>query len=90
MIDKLKEITAHFELLEAQMADGVLINDQASYIAVAKEHRHLSPIVKKARKYILIHEQMNDDQEILDGDDDELKEIAQAEIEEFQLSLGTL
>ena len=47
MIDKLKEITAHFESLEAQMADGVLINDQASYIAVAKKHRHLSPIVKK-------------------------------------------
>ncbi len=31
MIDKLKEITAHFESLETQMADGVLINDQASY-----------------------------------------------------------
>ena len=90
MIEKLKEITAHFESLEAQMADGVLINDQASYTVVAKEHRHLSPIVEKARKYILIDEQRNDDQEILDGDDDELKEIAQAEIEELQLSMDTL
>ena len=90
MIEKLKEITAHFESLEAQMADGVLINDQASYTVVAKEHRHLSPIVEKARKYILIDEQRNDDQEILDGDDDELKEIAQAEIEELQLSMHTL
>ena len=90
MIDKLKEITANYESLETQMADGVLINDQASYTVVAKEHRHLSPIVEKARKYILINEQMNDDQEILDGEDDELKEIAQAEIEELQLSLVTL
>ena len=55
MIEKLKEITAHFESLEAQMADGVLINDQTSYTVVAKEHRHLSPIVEKARKYLLIY-----------------------------------
>ena len=72
MIDKLKEITAHYESMEAQMADGVLISDQASYTAVAKEHRRLAPIVEKAREYVLIHKQMIDDNEILDGEDEEI------------------
>ena len=80
MIDKLKEIIIHFKSLETQMLDPELMNDQNRYTEMAKEHRRLGSIVEKSKVYISIQEQIDDDNEILAGDDDELKNIAQAEI----------
>ncbi len=88
MIDKLREIIIHFESLETQMLDPDLMNDQTRYTEVAKEHRRLAPIVEKSKVYIATQEQIDDDNEILAGDDEELKDIAQAEIEELQADLG--
>ena len=87
MIDKLKEIIIHFKSLETQMLDPELMNDQNRYTEMAKEHRRLGSIVEKSKVYISIQEQIDDDNEILAGDDDELKNIAQAEIEELQEAL---
>jgi peptide chain release factor 1 len=87
MIDKLREIIIHFESLETQMVDPDLMNDQTRYTEVAKEHRRLAPIVEKSKVYIATQEQIDDDNEILAGDDEELKDIAQAEIEELQADL---
>ncbi|MDD9880349.1 MAG: peptide chain release factor 1 [Candidatus Marinimicrobia bacterium] len=87
MIDKLREIIIHFESLETQMLDPDLMNDQTRYTEVAKEHRRLAPIVEKSKVYIATQEQIDDDNEILAGDDEELKDIAQAEIEELQADL---
>ena len=87
MIDKLKEIIIHFKSLETQMLDPKLMNDQNRYTEMAKEHRRLGSIVEKSKVYISIQEQIDDDNEILAGDDDELKNIAQAEIEELQEAL---
>jgi len=88
MIDKLREIIIHFESLETQMLDPDLMNDQTRYTEVAKEHRRLAPIVEKSKVYIATQEQIDDDNEILAGEDEELKDIAQAEIEELQADLG--
>ena len=88
MIDKLREIIIHFESLETQMLDPDLMNDLTRYTEVAKEHRRLAPIVEKSKVYIATQEQIDDDNEILAGDDEELKDIAQAEIEELQADLG--
>jgi len=87
MINKLKEIIVHFKSLETQMLDPELMNDQNRYTEMAKEHRRLGSIVEKSKVYISIQEQIDDDNEILSGDDDELKDIAQAEIEELQEAL---
>ena len=87
MIDKLREIIIHYESLETQMLDPDLMNDQTRYTEVAKEHRRLAPIVEKSKVYIATQEQIDDDNEILAGEDEELKDIAQAEIEELQADL---
>ena len=70
------------------MLDPDLMNDQTRYTEVAKEHRRLAPIVEKSKVYIATQEQIDDDNEILAGEDEELKDIAQAEIEELQADLG--
>ena len=90
MIDKLKEIIAHFESLELKMADPNLVNDQKLYTESAREHRRLSPIVEKSHQFIKITNQIDDDINILNSDDKDLKEIAKAEIEDLQTSLEKL
>lgn len=90
MIDKLKDIITHFESLETQMVDPKLLNNQSRYIEVAKEHRRFGPIIEKSKEYISVQEQIDDDNEILAGDDLELKSIAQAEITELEEALSEL
>ena len=90
MIDKLKEIIAHFKSLEKKMADPSLINDQKLYTEMAREHRRLSPIVEKSNQFISVSNQLNDDIEILKSDDNDLKEIAKTEIEELNKDLEKL
>ena len=90
MIDKLKEIIAHFNSLENKMADTSLINDQKLYTEMAKEHRRLSPIVEKSNQYLIIADQIEDDLVILDSNDKDLKDIAKSEIEDLEQSLTKL
>lgn len=90
MIDKLKGIIAHFESLELKMADPNLVNDQKLYTESAREHRRLSPVVEKSNQFIKITNQIDDDINILNSDDKELKEIAKAEIDDLQISLEKL
>ena len=90
MIDKLKEIIAHFESLELKMADPNFVNDQKLYTESAREHRRLSPIVEKSNQFINISNQIEDDNNFLNSDDKDLKEIAKAEIEDLQTSLEKL
>jgi len=90
MIDKLKEIIAHFASLELKMADPNFVNDQKLYTESAREHRRLSPIVEKSNQFIKITNQVEDDNNILNSDDKDLKEIVKAEIEDLQISLEKL
>ena len=90
MIDKLKEIISHFESLELKMADPNFVNDQKLYTESAREHRRLSPIVEKSNQFIKITNQVEDDNNILNSDDKDLKEIVKAEIEDLQISLEKL
>lgn len=90
MIKRLKEIISHFEELEQSMADPDILMDQAKMTQVAKEHKKLVPVVKKAREYIIINGQIEDDQEILAGDDPELKALVETELEGLEVSLNSL
>jgi peptide chain release factor 1 len=70
--------------------DPELLNNQSRYIEVAKEHRRFGPIIEKSKEYISVQEQIDDDNEILAGNDPELKGIAQAEIVELEETLSEL
>ncbi len=84
MIDKLKEIIIHFDDLEKQMLDPSLINDQNKYKEVTREHRRLIPIIEKSKIYISIYDQIDEDESILKGDDDELKNIVKDELDDLK------
>ncbi len=62
------------------MADPEIYGDQDKLTPIAIEHSAMEGIVNVGKVYISVLDQIADDKEILDGDDDDLKEIVQQEL----------
>ncbi len=80
MFEKLAEIKAHFDEVEARLSDGAVIADREAYSALMKEHKRLFPIVEKFKEYEKYSAQQAEAKELLDAEKDrELRELAEAE-----------
>ena len=90
MIDKVESIILDFEQLTDQMSQPNNIANIEKYTNLAKEHRRLSPIVKQGKEYIAIYKQIKDDEEILKGNDLELKEIVKEELSDLKIQLESI
>ena len=80
MRKKLEAIIAKHSHLAEQMADPEIYGDQDKLTPIAIEHSAMEGIVNVGKVYISVLDQIADDKEILDGDDDDLKEIVQQEL----------
>ncbi|MEH6359205.1 MAG: PCRF domain-containing protein, partial [Amylibacter sp.] len=80
--DKLIQITARFEFLEAKMADGSVGDDFAN---LSKEYSDLNPVVDKIKKYQKLISDISDAEEMLD--DADMKELAEEELPELKAAL---
>ena len=80
MKDKLISIIEKYNAIESQMADKDILSDPEKLKNIAKEYKQLEPIVKISREYLNLIDQIIDSEEILDGDDLELKEIAEEDL----------
>jgi len=78
--DKLISIIEKYNAIESQMADKDILSDPEKLKNIAKEYKQLEPIVKISREYLNLMDQIIDSEEILDGDDLELKEIAEEDL----------
>jgi len=77
---KLEAIIAKHAHLAEQMADPEIYGNQDKLTPIAIEHSAMEGIVNVGKAYISVLDQIADDKEILDGDDDDLKEIVQQEL----------
>ena len=84
MKEKIKTVIARHEELGNILADPDVMNDHNKLKVTAQEHSQLAPVVLKGQQYLVILQHIADDQEIIDGDDAELKEMAQEEILELK------
>ena len=84
MRDKLQTIIDKHSLLTEQLADPEIFNDQKKLTTTAKEHSALEDVVNVGKEYLAVLQNIEDDKSILDGDDVELKEIAQEELIELE------
>mgnify|MGYP000489369574 FL=1 len=80
MRKKLEAIIVKHAHLAEQMADPEIYGDQDKLTPIAIEHSAMEGIVNVGKLYISVLDQIADDKEILDGDDDDLKEIVQQEL----------
>lgn len=90
MKDKLAQIIARYNELEALLADPAIISDPERLKDIAREHRQAHAIVPKANQFLSLLEQLDEHNIIIDGDDDELKGLAAAELPELEQKLTDL
>lgn len=88
MFEKLAQIEKSYEDLTAQISSPEIMSDMKTYAKTMKQHRSLGEIVEKYREVKKLQEGLAGARELLDAaDDDEMREMAQAEIDEIEAKL---
>ena len=80
MIDKLQTIIERYDTLAELMSQPDAMHNMKAFTQLAREHSGLTELVELSKIYINTYKQLQDDEEILNGDDPELKELVRDEI----------
>jgi len=84
MLDKLLQLEDKYENLTALLMDPKVLSVQSDVQKYSKEHADLQPLVEKIREYKKIVADLESTEELLKSGDSELKELAQAELDELK------
>ena len=89
MFEKLAQIEKSYEDLTAQISSPEIMTDMKAYAKAMKQHSSLGEIVGKYREVRKLQEALAGARELLDAadDDDDMREMAQAEIDEIEAKL---
>jgi peptide chain release factor 1 len=79
MLDKLEAIKARFDQLGVALTNPAIVNDNKKFTATSKEYRSLEKIVNAYTDYRKLLNDIDFYKEALNGDDEELRELAKAE-----------
>ncbi len=86
----LEEKLARFEELERQLSDPEVLGNAQKMAAVAREHGSLAKLASKFRQFKKTQKQFAETKEMVDGDDAELTELAEAELPELKDQIESL
>jgi len=89
MFDRLEQLEARYEELGLQLSDPTIVNDQENYRKVSKQHRDMEPTVEKFREFRKLRNAVADAKAMLAESDPDLREMAQAELEDLEPKLAT-
>jgi len=85
MFDKLNDVENHYEELSTRLSDPAATSDMSEYQRIAKQHNDLTEIVTQYREYKDAIKQLHQTEEMLHGPlDDDMKELAQMELDELK------
>jgi peptide chain release factor 1 len=84
MLDKLEAIKARFEELGVALSNPDIVGDNNKYKQLSKEYRNLEKIVIVRNEYAKVLDYIEFNKEMMNSDDDEMRELAKEEIDELQ------
>ena len=84
MLDKLLQIEEKYENLTKLLMDPNVLSVQSDVQKYSREHAELHPLVEKIREYKKIVADLESTEELLKSGDSELKELAQAELDDLK------
>ncbi|MBR2336066.1 MAG: peptide chain release factor 1 [Clostridia bacterium] len=92
MFEKLVSTVEKYDRLEYELANNTaLITDAQSYAKAIKEYHSLTPVVEKYREYKRAESDISDALAIIEeADDDDMRELAQAELKDAKARLEIL
>ncbi len=80
---RVQEVLRRYQELTDQLADPALLNAKDKFREVAREHAELTPVAETARELLRVRTQLSEARAMASGDDAELAELAEAEIDEL-------
>ena len=92
MLDRFHDLDDKLATLESRLSDPSLINNQIEYQKIVREHAQLSRLAELNASYQKLSLDIDDNRSIIqdEGEDEELRELAAAELEELTAKLETL
>jgi peptide chain release factor 1 len=84
MLEKLEAIKARFEELGVSLSNPEIVNDNRKYKQLSREYRSLEQIVNVRNEYAKILDDIEFNREMINSDDDEMKELAKEELPGLQ------
>ena len=90
MLKKLEGLEARYNELNSLLIQPEIVSDQKKFRELSKEHAHLAKGVKLLEKYRKALGDLEQAEEVLAGDDAEMKELAEIEIDELKDTISSL
>jgi peptide chain release factor 1 len=91
ILAKLEGIKMKFEEVSQQITDPAVMADMKKYVKLNKEYRELEPLVEALNKYKNTVSNIESSKQILNNEkDEEMKEMAKAEVEELSAMLPAM
>ena len=84
MLEKLRTIENKYEELTRLLMDPEVLSKPAELLKYSREEAELLPLVEKIREYCKLLSGIEESEELLTDGDDDLRQLAQAEIEELK------
>lgn len=84
MLQKLQSLEHKYEELNNLLSDPKVLSTQNEFQKYSREHSELQPIVEKIREYKKLIIDIASTEELLNGNDAEMRELAKAELEELK------
>jgi peptide chain release factor 1 len=81
--EKLKALNEQFKEVEQKLSDSSVMNNQEEYRELTKQHAYLMPLAEKYKEYSKLLSDIEGAEELKKSDDDEIREMAQAEYNEL-------
>jgi len=91
MLKKLQNIQRRYLELEKALSDPEVIANHSRFQGYAKEHSELAPLVARSNEYDQIVKEIDETQELIEGEDDEeFLELAQEELADLKKKRASL
>ncbi len=88
MLEKLEQIEANYEELTRQISSPEIMSDMKAYAKLMKQHSDLGEIVEKYREVKRLRTELAGAKELAEAaDDEEMRDMAWAEVEEIEAQL---
>ena len=90
ILNKLSEVSERFNEIETLLSLPEVTKDQKRYISLTKEYSELSPVVETYKEISTIQEAMQDALQMSKDKDEDIRKLAESELEELKAKLGLL
>ncbi|TET63357.1 MAG: peptide chain release factor 1 [Candidatus Stahlbacteria bacterium] len=86
-LEKRKENETRFKELSTLLLSREILKNPKEYAAISKEYKKLEQIIQEHKKHDRILKEINETKDILQNADEEMKEIAELELEDLEKQL---